>query len=69
MVEITIRTDYIRLDQLLKFAGVAGTGGESKFLIKDGQVKVNDEVVYERGKKIRKGDKVEVSGQETFIVK
>lgn len=69
MVEITIETEFIRLDQLLKFAGIAGTGGESKFLIKDGQIKVNDEVVYERGKKIKKGDKVEVSRQEIFIVK
>ena len=69
MVEITIETEFIRLDQLLKFTGITGTGGESKFLIKDGQIKVNDEVVYERGKKVNKGDKVEVNGQETFIIK
>ncbi len=69
MIEISIQTEFIRLDQFLKFTGTVGTGGESKFLIKDGQIKVNDEVVYERGKKIKKGDKVEVSGQETFILK
>jgi len=69
MKEITIKTEFIKLDQLLKFAGVAGTGGESKFLIKDGQVKINGEVVLERGKKVRKGDEVEISNQEILVIK
>lgn len=62
---IKIDTEFIRLDNLLKFAGAVDTGGAAKFLIQDGQVKVNGEVCTMRGKKMRKGDKAEVDG---FII-
>lgn len=69
MEKINIKDEFIKLDQLLKFASIAGTGGESKFLIKSEMVKVNGEVVTERGRKIRKGDIVEVEGEsEKYIV-
>lgn len=68
MEEIKIETDYIKLDQFLKLANLVGSGGEAKFLIKDGQVKVNDEIAYERGKKIKKGDTVSLGGDNTYIV-
>lgn len=68
MEEIRIETDYIKLDQFLKLANLVGSGGEAKFLIKDGQVKVNDEIAYERGKKIKKGDTVSLGGDNTYIV-
>lgn len=57
-VEIT--TEFIKLDALLKFAGVCGTGGEAKDAILGGDVSVNGEVCEMRGKKIRSGDVVEL---------
>ena len=50
--ELRIKTDYIKLDAALKFAGEVGTGGEAKMLIADGKVFVNGENCTERGKKL-----------------
>ena len=47
-----MRTEYIKLDSLLKFAALVGTGGEAKLVIAEGMVKVNGEVCTMRGKKI-----------------
>ncbi|WIV12599.1 RNA-binding S4 domain-containing protein [Proteiniborus sp. MB09-C3] len=69
MKEISISTEFIKLDQFLKYVGIAETGGHSKEIIKNGEVKVNGEVALERGKKIRVGDIVEVSGEEAYTVK
>lgn len=66
--EVEISTEFIKLDQLIKFAGVVQTGGESKMLIQDGQVKVNGELEFKRGKKIVKGDRIEIENIESFIV-
>ena len=63
MEKINITTEYIKLDSLLKFAALTGTGGESKYVISEGMVRVNGEVCTQRGKKIRPGDKVEFNGQ------
>lgn len=60
---IKITTEFIKLDALLKFAGVCGTGGEAKQAVLDGDVKVNGAVCTMRGKKVRSGDMVEVGGQ------
>jgi len=68
MKEITISTEYIKLDQFLKYVGIAETGGHSKEIIKSGKVKVNGEVALERGKKLRTGDIVEIEG-EKFTIK
>ena len=57
---IKIDTEFIRLDNLLKFAGVVDTGGAAKFIIQDGQVLVNGEVCTMRGKKMRSGDKAQI---------
>lgn len=69
MKEITIDTEYIKLDQLLKYADIAQTGGHAKFLIKDGHVKVNNEVCTQRGKKIFKGDRVDIENEEPISIK
>lgn len=53
-------TPHIRLDQLLKREGLAGTGGQAKWLIVEGGVKVNGEVETRRGRKLHEGDRVEV---------
>lgn len=68
MKEIKITTEFIKLDALLKFASLVGSGGEAKMLIQDGQVLVNGEVCTMRGKKIRSGDKVSVEGGEEVTV-
>ncbi len=67
METISITTEFIKLDALLKFAGLADTGGEAKILIQEGQVLVNGEVCTMRGKKIRSGDTVSVNGQEVTV--
>lgn len=59
MKDIKISTDYIKLDQLLKFTGEIETGGQAKELILSGKVKVNEEIEQRRGKKIYPGDRVE----------
>lgn len=59
MKEVVINTEFIRLDQLLKYASIVNTGGEAKVLIQEGQIKVNGEIILQRGKKIRNGDIVE----------
>ena len=58
MEKIAIETEYIKLDSLLKFAALVGTGGEAKLVISEGLVKVNGEVCTMRGKKIHPGDTV-----------
>lgn len=57
---VNITTEFIKLDALLKFASLVGSGGEAKMLIQDGQVMVNGEVCTMRGKKIRSGDTVTI---------
>ncbi len=56
---IKINDEFIKLDNLLKFSGLAQTGGEAKVLIQSGQVLVNGEVCTMRGKKMRDGDKAQ----------
>ena len=53
---IFIDTEFIKLQDLLKFAGLIETGGQAKILIQDGYVTVNGEICTMRGKKIRNGD-------------
>lgn len=57
-----ITTEYIRLDDLFKFAGICATGGHAKFIIQNGEVSVNGEVCTMRGKKMRSGDVAEFEG-------
>ena len=58
MAKIAIQTEYIKLDSLLKYAALVGTGGEAKTVISEGLVTVNGEVCTMRGKKLRPGDVV-----------
>lgn len=66
-MEIEIKTEYIKLDQLLKFASLTDTGGLAKEIIQQGLVKVNGEVCTMRGKKIRTGDVVSVEDYELTV--
>lgn len=65
MEKITINTEFIKLDSLLKFAALVGTGGEAKYAIAEGMVTVNGEVCTQRGRKLYPGDRV---GFERFEV-
>lgn len=63
IIEKKITTDSIKLDSFLKFCDIAQTGGHAKFLVQEGQVKVNSEVCLQRGKKLRVGDEMEFDGK------
>ncbi|MFZ5353895.1 MAG: RNA-binding S4 domain-containing protein [Bacillota bacterium] len=67
MTEVKIETEFIKLDQFLKYENIVPTGGEAKNAIMDGMIKVNGQVELARGKKLRPGDKVEAFG-ETYII-
>lgn len=62
-----LQTEFIRLDQFLKWVGVVGTGGQAKFLILSGEVTVNGEPETRRGRKLVAGDEVTWGGQ-TWLV-
>lgn len=68
MEVIKIETEFIKLDSLLKFAALVGTGGEAKYVIAEGLVEVNGEICTMRGRKIRPGDRVSFGGNELEIV-
>lgn len=67
-VEVTIRTPFIKLEQIMKLANLTDTGGFAKELIQGGQVKVNGEVCTMRGKKIRNGDRVTADRFEVICI-
>ena len=67
MENIEITTEYIKLQDLLKFAAVQ-TGGEAKGVIQEGGVTVNGEVCTMRGRKIRPGDDVCFDGQHYAVI-
>ena len=64
---VKITTEFIKLDALLKFASLTGSGGEAKALIQNGEVRVNGEVCTMRGKKIRPGDTVALGDKEVTV--
>ena len=66
-MDITITTEFIKLQDLLKFGNLVSTGGEAKQLILDEQVLVNGEICTMRGKKIRPGDVVTLAGVEITV--
>lgn len=69
MEKINITTEYIKLDQLLKFTNAVEGGGMAKNVISDGLVKVNGEIELRRGRKLRDGDIVEFSNEKYIISK
>ena len=62
-----ITTEFIRLQDLLKFEGLCETGGMAKARIQDGEVLVNGEVCTMRGKKLGSGDSVTIDGVTVTI--
>lgn len=68
MEDVSIRTEYIKLDQFLKLADIVGTGGEARFFIADNTLLVNGEEEKRRGRKLRDGDTVLISGKTYRVV-
>lgn len=66
IVEIT--TETITMDKLLKFSGVAETGGQAFLMVEDGVVNLNGKVVTEKRKKVLPGDVVNVDNQIELTV-
>lgn len=65
---IEISTDFIKADQLLKFSGIAITGGEARLMIEDGIIFLNGEKVIQRGKKIYPEDIVTIKADDGDII-
>lgn len=65
---VKIEEEFIRLDNLMKFSGLCNSGGRAKYLIQNGEVKLNGEVCEMRGKKIRPGDQVEYNGRTVEVI-
>lgn len=68
MEQVNITTEFIKLDQFLKWTGTADNGGEAKSMVLDGIVRVNGEVTLQRGKKLYKGDKISIEGIGEFVI-
>lgn len=67
-MDIQISTDYIKLQQLLKLASILSQGADIKYYLQEELVTVNGVLATQRGKKLYKGDVVEVEGYEQIIV-
>lgn len=68
MEEIKITTPFIKLDQLVKFAGLAETGAKAKILIELGEFNVNGDLCTKRGKKIKPGDIIDFKNKKFKVV-
>jgi len=68
MVSIAIKTETIRLSQLLKLANIVKDGAEANFRIANAEVLVNGAVENRRGRKLRNGDRVEYAGEIYAVV-
>jgi ribosome-associated protein len=66
--EVVIDTEYISMDKLLKFSGIADTGGQAFLMIEDGIVTLNGVTVTEKRKKVRPGDVVNIDNQVELTV-
>ena len=66
-VPVVIHTEFIKLQDAMKYANIVYSGGEAKVLILEGTVQVNGEVCTMRGKKLRPGDKFEFMGHVCLI--
>ena len=66
-IPVSISTEYIKLQDAMKYANIVYSGGEAKSLIQDGNVLVNGEVCTMRGKKLYNGDKFTFDGQ-TYLI-
>ena len=67
MEEIIINTEFIKLDQFLKFANITENGADAKYLITNGYVKLNGDEEIRRGKKLYDGDIIEIDYEGQYF--
>ena len=67
MEKVKISTEYIKLEQMMKLAGMVGSGSDAKMLIGEGIVRVNGNIEIQRGKKLRPGDIVEFDKKKYVV--
>ena len=65
---VTLTTEFIKLDQLLKYANITENGADAKYLVVNGYVKLNGDIELRRGKKIYDGDVVEINYEDSSFV-
>lgn len=65
---VEIRTEFITMDKLLKFSGVADTGGQAFMMVEDGVVRLNGQLVTEKRKKVHPSDVVNIDDQIELTV-
>lgn len=68
METISITTEFIRLQDLMKLGNLVASGGEAKVRIQGGEVSVNGEICLQRGRKLRQGDAVTFQGRSYQVV-
>ena len=66
--KITISTEYITLGQFLKFTNVISNGGEAKFFIANNKIFLNGQQIFERGKKLRSHDQININDRLFFEI-
>lgn len=65
---IKITSEYITLGQFLKFTNVISNGGEAKYFIANNKIFLNGEQIFQRGKKIRRHDKISINDHLFFEI-
>ena len=65
---VSIKGEFIKLDSAMKLAGICATGGHAKTVIQNGEVTVNGEICFQRGKKLKNGDSFCFENKEFKIV-
>ena len=68
-VLISITSEFITLGQFLKFSDIISGGGEAKSFLASHEVKINGEIDFRRGRKLREGDEIEINNQLYRITK
>lgn len=67
-IPVPIETEFIKLQDFLKFCDAVPSGGMAKNMVQNGQVQVNGEVELRRGKKLRPGDEVQFLQRRWVVV-
>ncbi|WP_044641425.1 S4 domain-containing protein YaaA [Risungbinella massiliensis] len=68
MIKVQIQTEYITLGQFLKKADLIDSGGQAKFFLEEVKILVNQETENRRGRKLYKGDQVQVVGFDSYEI-
>lgn len=67
-IEFRLDRDFVELNQLLKLAGLADSGGAGKALVASGAVRVDGAVELRKTAKIRAGQRVDAAGTRIRVL-